>query len=81
MKQLCTTLQTEFGDGVICTISPHSESIHIIPGHDETFFTGIQMTKIVKYCNGHNLGFFFECDNGRIVVYYSEVSKFTSNHL
>lgn len=80
MEHLCTTLQAEFGDCVICTISPYSESIHIIPRLDHDFFTGCDIMMITQYCLGHNLGFYFDCEHGRIVVYYSKVSELISKY-
>lgn len=76
MKHLCTTLQNEFGDCVCCTISPYSQSIHIVPGSDHDFFAQTEVLMITQYCLSHNLCFYFDCVNGRIVVYYSEISEF-----
>lgn len=80
MEHLCTTLQHEFGDSVSCTVSPYSQSIHIVPCLDHDFFTQCEVIMITQYCLGHNLGFYFDCEHGRIVVYYSEVSEFISKH-
>lgn len=80
MEHLRKTLQQEFGDNVSCTISPYSQSIHIIPRLDRDFFTQCDILMITQYCLGHNLGFYFDCGIGRIVVYYSEVSEFISKH-
>lgn len=80
MKQLCEELQTEFRDIAICTISPYSQSIHIVPGLDHDFFSQCDIMKITQYCLAHNLGFYFDCYLGCIVVYHSEVSEFISKH-
>lgn len=81
MKQLRATLQAEFGDCVSCTISPYSKSIHIIPRLDRDFFTQWEIMMITQYCIGHNLHFYFDCEVGRIVVYYPEVSDTINEHL
>lgn len=80
MKQLCATLQAEFGDCVICTVSPYSQSIYIVPSHDHDIITRVDILRITQYCIGHNLGFYFYCHEGCIVVYYSKVSEFISKH-
>ena len=80
MEHLCKTLQHEFGDSVSCTISPYSKSIHIVPCGDHDFFTQSEILMISQYCLSHNLGFYFDCQNGRIVVYYSEVSEYINKH-
>lgn len=80
MKQLCEELQNEFRDIVSCTISPFSESIHIIPGLDHNFFTQCDILMITQYCLAHNLGFYFDCEHGRIVVYQSEVLEQISKY-
>lgn len=80
MKQLCEELQNEFRDIASCTISPFSESIHIIPGLDHDFFSQCDILMITQYCLAHNLGFYFDCEHGRIVVYRSEVSELISKY-
>ena len=80
MKQLCEQLQTEFGDVVICTISPFSPSIHIVPNLDHDFFSQYDILMVTQYCLAHNLGFYFDCDHGRIVVYQSPISELISRH-
>lgn len=80
MKQLCEELQSEFGDTVICTISPYSKSIHIIPSLDRDFCSQCAILKITQYCLAHNLGFYFDCGNSRIVVYQSTLSELISKH-
>lgn len=80
MKQLCETLQTEFGDTVICTISPLSLAIHIVPSLERHLFSQVDIMKIAQYCLAHNLGFYFDCDPGRIVVYHSPVLELISKY-
>ena len=69
MKQLCKQLQTEFGDVIICTISPFSRSIYIVPSLDHDYLSQCDILMITQYCLAHNLNFYFDCDHGRIVVY------------
>lgn len=80
MKQLCETLQKEFGDIVSCTISPWSPSVHIIPSLDHDFFSQFDILMITQYCLAHNLAFYFDCEHGRIVVYQSPVLALINNH-
>lgn len=80
MEHLCATLQTEFGDSVSCTISQWSDSIHIIPRLDHDFFTQVDIMMITQYCLLHGLHFYFQCDPGRIVVYYPKDSELISKH-
>ena len=80
MERLCKQLQNEFGDVVICAISPYSQSIHIIPRLDHDFFTQCDIMMITQYCLAHNLGFLFDCEHGRIVVYQSQVSELISKY-
>lgn len=80
MKQLCEELQNNFGDLVICTISPFSPSIHIVPGLDHEFFSQCDILMITQYCLAHNLHFYFDCAHGRIVVYHSTDSELISKH-
>ena len=80
MELLCKQLQKEFCDTCICTVSPFSKSIHIVPVDKRDFFTQCDILMITQYCLSHNLGFYFDCDSGRIVVYYSKVSELISKH-
>lgn len=80
MKQLCEELQNEFGGIVICTISPFSPSIHIVTGLDHEFFSQCDILMITQYCLAHNLGFYFDCAHGRIVVYQSPVSELINKY-
>ena len=73
MKQLCEELQNEFRDIAICTISPSSDSIYILPSRYGKFFTQLDVLKITQYCLNHNLGFYFDCNPGRIVVYHGTI--------
>lgn len=73
MKQLCEELQKEFRDIVICTISPLTESIYIVPSCYLNFFTELDVLKITQYCLNHNLDFYFDCNPGRIVVYHGTI--------
>lgn len=53
MKQLCEQLQNEFRDIVICTISPFSPSIHIVPSLDKDFFSQcdiLMVSESLKVC-------------------------------
>lgn len=80
MKKLLTTLQNEFGNCVSCTVSSYSQSILITASHDHDIITQVDIMRIAQYCIGHNLGFYFNCYEGCIVVYYSKVSEFISKH-
>lgn len=73
MKQLCEELQSEFNDFAMCTIAPSLESIYIGSKRQFSFFTELDILKITQYCLNHNLGFYFDCNPGRIVVYYGTV--------
>lgn len=80
MKQLCEELQNEFRDIVSCTISPYSQSIHIAPRLDKDFFSQCDILMITQYCLAHNLGFYFDCEHGRIVLYRSQVIEQINEH-
>lgn len=80
MKQLCEELQKEFGDSVICEVSPLSLSVRIFPSLVHDFFSQCDIMMITKYCLAHNLGFYFDCGRGCIVVYQSSVSELISKH-
>ena len=73
MKQLCEELQNEFYAIARCTIAPSLESIYIVPKRQFNFFTEGDILKITQYCLNNNLGFYFDCNPGRIVVYHGTV--------
>lgn len=81
MKQLCKELQNEFRDIAICTISPNSPSIHIVPCPNHDIITQSGILLITNYCLAHNLHFYFDCATGRIVVYQSLVSELISKYI
>ena len=80
MKQLCEDLQKEFGDSVICEVSPLSLSVHIFPSLVHDFFSQCDILMITKYCLAHFLDFYFDCGRGCIVVYPSLVLAHINKH-